>query len=133
MKKAIDHYTRRSRYIHTCKTLLLVFVLTMNSGQQQAIAASAKGLPIKSFIKNLRLKKYRLEISGDAANRKILIRSRGMNGLQLYLFNLEGQLVWQRNVDKSERECPIVVERGQYFYELFAKDERIEKGRLAIK
>lgn len=133
MNKAIDQYTRRTRYIHTCKILMLVFTLTVNSGQQQAIAATVKGSPIKSFIKNLRPKKYRLEISGDAVNRKIVIRSRGMNGLQLYLFNLEGQLIWQRNVDASAKECAIAVERGQYFYELFANDERIDKGRLAIK
>jgi hypothetical protein len=133
MNKTIDQYKRPSRFIPIGKTLFLAFALTVFSGEQLALAASVKGLPIKSLIKNLRPKKYRLELSGDASNQKIWIRSRGMNGLQLYLFNLEGQLIWQRKVELSGKECALAVECGDYFYELFANDERIDKGRLAIK
>ena len=133
MNKTTDRHTRNAGYIPVCRALVLAVMLAVNPGQQKAMAAPVNGSPIISFFKNLRPKKYRLEISGDDANRKITIKAKRVNGLQLYLFNLEGQLVWQRNVDAPGTECRITVERGQYLYELFDHDERIDKGRLAIK
>ena len=79
-----DLHTRNAGYIPVCRALVLVVMLAVNPGQQQAMATPVNGSPIISFLKNLRPKKYRLEISGDDANRKITIKAKRMNGLQLY-------------------------------------------------
>jgi hypothetical protein len=70
------------------------------------------------------------------ADQKVLFF--GVNGekgkiYQLFLFDMEGRLVRQTNIRNKQTTVLNNIDKGNYIFEVFSEDERIETGQLIIK
>jgi len=52
---------------------------------------------------------------------------------QLYLFDLDGKLTKQTQIRNKETTVLTNIVKGNYTFEIFSDDERIENGQLIIK
>lgn len=50
-----------------------------------------------------------------------------------YLFDIDGKLKAQANIRSNERASFVNIAKGNYFFEIFSNDERIENGQLTVK
>jgi lipopolysaccharide export LptBFGC system permease protein LptF len=62
----------------------------------------------------------------------------GVNGekgkiYQLFLFDMEGKLVRQTNIRSKQTTVLNNIDKGNYIFEVFSEDERIETGQVIIK
>jgi hypothetical protein len=85
--------------------------------------------------KSLISKKYKIGLYPDA-RRQVLFFS--VNGeekkvYQLYLFDMEGKLSRQATIRNRETTVLTDITDGNYLFEVFSNDERIENGQLTVK
>ena len=52
---------------------------------------------------------------------------------QLYLFDMDGQLVKQANIKNKQTTVVTNIEKGVYLFEVFSNDERIETGTVTVR
>ena len=52
---------------------------------------------------------------------------------QLYLFDIEGNLIKQANIRNKQTTVLNNLEKGTYVFEVFSDDERIENGQLFVR
>jgi hypothetical protein len=52
---------------------------------------------------------------------------------QLYLFDMDGRLVNQASIRSRETTVLTNITEGNYLFEVFTDDERIENGHLAVR
>ncbi|MBS1597482.1 MAG: T9SS type A sorting domain-containing protein [Bacteroidetes bacterium] len=85
--------------------------------------------------KNLNSKKHKIRLYNDAGHQGILFTVNGIEGnnYQLFVFDMEGTLVTQVNVENRETTVLNNMAKGNYLFEVLIKDERIESGQLSIK
>ena len=60
---------------------------------------------------------------------------RGSEGkvYQLFLFDVTGNLVTQANIKSKQTTVIDNIEKGNYLFEVFSDDERIENGQVIIR
>ncbi len=51
---------------------------------------------------------------------------------RLFLFDMDGKLVRQTNIS-DEKTASVRVDKGNYLFEIFNEDERIENGSIIVK
>ncbi|WP_350340110.1 T9SS type A sorting domain-containing protein [Paraflavitalea speifideaquila] len=51
----------------------------------------------------------------------------------MFLFNLEGKLIKQVNIRNKETTVLNNMGKGNYLYEVFSEDERLENGQVIIR
>ena len=80
-------------------------------------------------------KKHKIRLYPDAMQESLLFAVKGEEGkvYQLFLFDLDGQLVKQANIRHRETTILRKIEKGDYTFEVFSDDERIENGHLVVK
>jgi hypothetical protein len=52
---------------------------------------------------------------------------------QLFLFDIDGKLVKQVNIRNRQTTVLNKIEKGNYVFEVFSDDERIENGQVIVK
>ena len=52
---------------------------------------------------------------------------------QLFLFDVEGNLVKQANIKNKQTTVIDNIEKGNYLFEVFSDDERIENGQVIVR
>jgi hypothetical protein len=85
--------------------------------------------------KNLNNKKHKIRLYTDAGRENILFSVNGIEGgnYQLYVFDMESNLVTQVNIQNHETTVLNNMAKGNYLFEVLIKDEKIESGQLSIK
>ena len=85
--------------------------------------------------KNLNSKKHKIRLYTDAGRENILFSVNGVEGknYQLYVFDMESNLVTQVNIQNNETTVLNNMAKGNYLFEVLIKDEKIESGQLSIK
>ena len=79
-------------------------------------------------------RKHRIRLYPDA-NQKVLFFSANGNvkgNYQLFLFDMEGQLVRQASVKDNQVTLISKIPAGTYLFEVFTEDERLETGRVLV-
>jgi hypothetical protein len=105
-------------------------------------SATACPVPVRTYPKDTILvqkqitsKKYRIRLYPDANNEVLFFSARGHEDkiYQLFLFDLDGKLVKQANIKNKQITVLDKIEKGNYLFEVFSDDERIENGQVIIR
>jgi hypothetical protein len=80
-------------------------------------------------------KKYKIRLYPNASQQVLFFNASGEEGIvyQLYLFDIEGQLVKQANIRNKQTTVINIIEKGIYLFEVFIEDKRIETGRVTVR
>jgi hypothetical protein len=80
-------------------------------------------------------KKYKIRIFPDAYKQVLLISadSRQKKDYRFFMFDMDGKLINEADIHDRETTVFDNLEKGNYLFEIFSNDERIENGTLSIK
>jgi hypothetical protein len=79
--------------------------------------------------------KYKIRIYPNATHEVLFFTANGEENkvYQLFLFDVEGKLVKQTAVNNRQTGFLSKFTKGNYVYEVFSDDERIENGNIVIR
>jgi hypothetical protein len=85
--------------------------------------------------KALSSKKNKIRLYPDARQQVLFFSVNGEDGkvYQLYLFDMDGRLVNQAHIRNKETTVLTTISEGNYLFEVFTNDERIENGQLTVR
>jgi hypothetical protein len=71
----------------------------------------------------------------DARQQVLFFSANGGNGkvYQLFLFDMDGRLVSQTQIRNRETTVLTNISEGNFLFEVFTDDERIENGQLKVR
>ena len=80
-------------------------------------------------------KRHKIRLYPDARQQVLFFSAAGENGkvYQLYLFDMDGRLVNQAHIRNKETTVLTTISEGNYLFEVFTDDERIENGQLTVR
>jgi hypothetical protein len=55
------------------------------------------------------------------------------NKVEFYMFNVEGKLIRELNINGTQKINIPELQKGLYTYDFFSKDERIKSGKIELK
>jgi hypothetical protein len=117
-------------------------------GPQSPIFASAPGGPqsLHSFqgpdtihsiqvSKSQTSKKHKIRLYPDARQQVLFFSANGEDGkvYQLFLFDMDGRLVSQTHIRNKETTVLTNMTEGNFLFEVFTDDERIENGQVTVR
>jgi hypothetical protein len=95
------------------------------------------GQPVDTILvqKQVNTKKHKIKLYPNATHQVLFFSANGEDGriYQLFLFNVEGKLVKQVNIRNKETTVLNNMGKGNYLYEVFSEDERLENGQVIIR
>jgi hypothetical protein len=85
--------------------------------------------------KQITSKKHRIKLYSAAENNVLFFSVRGSEGkeYQLFLFDVAGTLIRQVHIKSKQTTVIDNIEKGNYLFEVFSDDERIESGQVIIR
>ncbi|MDO6429148.1 T9SS type A sorting domain-containing protein [Flavitalea sp. BT771] len=85
--------------------------------------------------KSLISKKNKIRLFPDAKQQVLFFSANGEDKrvYQLYLFDMDGRLVNQASIRNRETTVLTTLCEGNYLFEVFTDDERIENGHLVVR
>ena len=80
-------------------------------------------------------KKYKIRLYPDARQQVLFFSANGEDGkvYQLFLFDMDGRLVSQTHIRNKETTVLTNISEGNFLFEVFTDDERIENGQLTVR
>ena len=103
----------------------------------QTVMASAKAAVQDTIVinKNQASKKYKVRLYPNATHEVLFFTAAGEEDkiYQLFLFDMESNLIKQTMVRNRQTSFLSRFAKGEYLYEVFSNDERIENGSVSIK
>ncbi len=80
-------------------------------------------------------KKHRIRLYPNANHQVLFFSASGEEGkvFQLFVFDMEGKLIKQVNIRNRQTTVLNSIDKGNYIFEVFSDDERIENGQLIVK
>ena len=80
-------------------------------------------------------KRHKIKLYPDASHEVLFFSARGVDGkvYQLFVFDIEGKLVKQVNIKNKQTTILDNIDKGNYLFEVFSDDERIENGQLIVR
>jgi hypothetical protein len=99
-------------------------------------------LPVPSYLNDTILvqkqttsKKHRIKLYPSAEHDVLFFSVRGSEekAYQLFLFDVAGTLIKQANIKGRQTTVIDNIEKGNYLFEVFSDDERIENGQVIIR
>jgi hypothetical protein len=122
------------------RTIPALFALIMLSTGVKASVGCPLSIPTFSHDtilvqKQITSKKSRIKLYPDAEQDVLFFSVRGTEGkvYQLFLFDVAGNLVKQANIKSRQTTIIDNIEKGNYLFEVFSDDERIENGQVIIR
>jgi hypothetical protein len=87
--------------------------------------------------KQITSKKVKVRLYPSASHEVLFFSATGPGAdgkvYQLYLFDIEGNLIKQANIRNKQTTVLNNLEKGRYVFEVFSNDERIENGHLIVR
>jgi hypothetical protein len=85
--------------------------------------------------KSLNSRKYKIGLYPDARQQVLFFSASGADKkiYQLYMFDMDGKLVNQASIRNRETTVLTNLSEGNYLFEVFINDERIENGQLTVR
>ena len=80
-------------------------------------------------------KKIKIRLYPDARQQVLFFSANGQDGkvYQLFLFDMDGRLVSQTNIRNRETTVLTNITEGNFLFEVFTDDERIENGQVTVR
>lgn len=75
------------------------------------------------------------ELSVKVENKtvKVSVRTPKINTVQFYIFNIDGKLVKQYEINGPKKFVINQLENGIYLYDFFSRDQRLKTGKIELK
>lgn len=123
---------------HTLPLLVIGMLIgSVSSFATPALRASSFGPPADTILvqKQVNTKKHKIRLYPNANHQVLFFSASGAEGkvYQLFLFNLEGKLIKQANIRNKETTVLNNMGKGNYLYEVFSEDERLENGQVIVR
>jgi hypothetical protein len=130
--------TVRKRTAFTVAPLFSLIIVLAASDSSKGCPLPVSDYQINNTIlvqKQTTSKKHRIKIYPGADQDVLFFSARGTSGkvYQLFLFDVAGNLVKQVHVKNKQTTVLDNIEKGNYLFEVFSDDERIENGQVIIK
>jgi hypothetical protein len=80
-------------------------------------------------------KKHKIRLYSDARQQVLFFSANGEDGkvYQLFLFDMDGRLVSQTHIRNKETTVLTNMTEGNFLFEVFTDDERIENGQVTVR
>ncbi len=126
----------RKLIVHAMPVLVMVMLTSSLSSAATAVEPSL-GKPVDTILvqKQVNNKKYKIKLYPNADHRVLFFSASGdPNKLyQLFIFNLEGQLVRQVRIRNKETTVLSNISKGTYLYDVFSEDEKLQNGQVIVR
>jgi hypothetical protein len=85
--------------------------------------------------KQQKSRRHGIRLYPDANHQVLFFGANGIYGraYQLFIFDIEGKLVKQVNIKIKQTTVLEHIEKGDYSFEVFSDDERIENGQVYVR
>jgi|ERR1700733_2342448 len=117
--------------------LMLTCTVHATSGTHLSPPSTGSDDTIHSIVVNKSpgSKKGRIRLYPDARQQVLFFSANGEDGkiYQLYLFDMDGRLVTQTRIRNKETTVLSNISEGNFLFEVFTDDERIENGSLTVR
>ena len=127
---------RKHRSFHIVSALALSITLATSSSSAAAQQVLPQDATRDSIVvqKKVTSKKHKVKLFPNAKHEALFFNAEGVEGrvYQFYLFNVEGKLVKQANIKNNQTTIVRNLEKGNYLFEVFSDDERIENGQVIV-
>ena len=80
-------------------------------------------------------KNYSVRIFQDVEKKFLLVSVDNSTPLEchFFMFDMDGKLVTKADISSQEITIFEHIKKGNYFFEIFNQDERIENGKLSVR
>ena len=80
-------------------------------------------------------RKHGIKLYPDANHQVLFFSAKGSYGkaYQIYIFDIDGRLVKQANIKYKQTTVLENIEKGDYSFEVFSDDQRIEQGKVTVR
>jgi hypothetical protein len=122
--------------LFTCATAFVLCAASSASSAAEGIPSLLSGTYDTILItKAQSSKKHKIRLYANADHRVLFFSANGEAGkvYQLFVFDMEGKLSKQIQVRNKETTVLTNIVKGNYLFEVFSDDERIENGQLVIR
>jgi hypothetical protein len=128
---------RKHFNIRTLPALFAIAILFTAAGAN-ASTGCPLSIPAPDTIlvqKQITSKKHRIKLYPNAEQDVLFFSVRGPEEkvFQLFLFDVAGNLIKQANIKGRQTTVIDNIEKGNYLFEVFSDDERIENGQVIIR
>ena len=119
--------------------IFLVFAMIMSSSSYGAYSkpldANAQRSDSILIYKKILNRSYKIGLYPDAEQKAVFFTVKGAEGkvYQLYLFDLDGNLVKQMVLRNKQTSFFGEMERGTYSFDVFCDDDKIGNGQIAFR
>jgi hypothetical protein len=124
----------------SARNISVLFAITLLLSGTNSSFGHPLSVPTNAFDtilvqKQTTSKKQKVRLYQDEAQDVLFFSVRGAEGkvYQLFLFDLTGNLVKQANIKSKQTTVIDNIEKGNYLFEVFSDDERIENGQVIIR
>ena len=107
-----------------------ILTLSIESNAQQNPSSNREILVQRNGLS----KKHKIQLYPDAQKKGLFFYASGARGrvYQLFLFDLNGQLVKQAHIRHKQTAMLNKIDKGTYLFEVFSNDERVETGKVEV-
>jgi hypothetical protein len=119
-----------------CTTIVLLLCTRSQASVKPATTEPYAGPRDTILIsKTQSSRKHKIRLYPNADNNVLFFSASGETGrvYQLYLFDMDGKLSKQVQIRNKETTVLTNIIRGNYLFEVFSDDERIENGQVVIR
>jgi hypothetical protein len=115
-----------------CTTIFMLLCIQASAATSPPFSGTRDTILIS---KTQSSKKHRIRLYPNADNNVLFFSASGEAGrvYQLFLFDMDGKLAKQIQIRNRETTVLTNIIKGNYLFEVFSDDERIENGQLAIR
>lgn len=116
-------------------TAILFAAAGANASTGCALSVPASSPDTILVQKQITSKKHRIKLYPSADQDALFFSVRGSEdkAYQLFLFDVAGNLIRQVNIKGKQTTVIDNIEKGNYLFEVFSEDERIENGQVIIR
>jgi hypothetical protein len=119
--------------------MFLAFAMIVSTGAYGAYAKPLDTTGKRSdsilIFKKILNHSYKIGLYPDADQKVVFFTVKGAEGkvYQLYLFDLDGNLVKQLEIRNRQTSFINQLERGTYSFDVFCDDDKIGNGQIAFR
>jgi hypothetical protein len=117
--------------------LLLLTAISITGKANRGISHPMNGLMATSDSVNIELlhaKRPSVRLCSSTTRDGITFMNLvGDQPLEFFIFDIEGVLIHQTVLNPKEKKTITTLKKGVYLYDLFYKDEGIERGKITIQ
>jgi hypothetical protein len=131
----VEKHTVRTMSSRLFACLIVVLSLSPAIGMSETSSASMKSADTILVQKQQSSKRHKVKLYPNANHEVLFFSARGIDGrvYQLFLFDIDGKLVKQVNIKNKQTTILNNIDKGNYLFEVFSDDERIENGQVIVR